>query len=439
MTMPKSGSNNTTFYNKNQAFKFDFSAQEISSDGGILLCEKIERKYKVLKSFSQLLPDYRNPLFITYSREEQLKQRVYLMMQGYEDCNDEEKLKNDPVIQQVMGKNLCSQPTLSRFENSLGRRQIWLLCQWFVDRYVSSLPQDCKEVVLDADSTDDPTHGAQQLSMFNGYYYQWMYHKLVINEGKTGQIVLPILRPGNCHTAKWFVAIFKRIIKKIRSRFPTIKIKLRADCGFSGAELYKLCDDQDIQLCVGISTNDVLKQFTIEKEAEIKETYLAAKVKYQEIIGPFEYKAKSWDKTQDVYAKVESTGKGMNIRYFVSNIPNQTGQEIYWDFYVKRGDTSENRIKEIKNMCYSGRLSCHGYWANFFRFMLSCLCYEMFRLIKCLIASTGRSIAACWQVSNIRLYLLKVGATIKTRVRAITIKFSKAFVYQELMRKILIA
>lgn len=435
--MPKSESNNTIFYNKKQAFKFDFSAEQISSDGGVLLCEKVERKHKLLKSFSNLLPDYRNPLFISYTRENQLKQRVYLMMQGYEDCNDEEKLQNDPVIEQVLDKNLCSQSTLCRFENSLGKQDIWRLCHWFVDRYVSSLPSDCKKVVLDVDSTDDPTHGAQQLSLFNGYYYQWMYHELIINDGETGQIVLPVLRPGNCHTARWFVAILKRIIKKLRFRFPDIKIIVRADCGFSGAEFYKLSNDESIQFCVGISTNDVLKQFTIDKELEVKETYLTKREKYQEIIGPFEYKANSWDKEQNVYAKVESTGKGMNIRYFVSNIPEQTGHELYWDFYVKRGDASENRIKEIKNMCYSDRLSCHDFWANFFRFMLSCLCYEMFRLIKVLIARTGNSIATSWQVNNIRLYLLKIGATIKERVRSITIRFSKAFVYQELMNKLL--
>jgi hypothetical protein len=177
--------------------------------------------------------------------------------------------------------------------------------------------------------------------------------------------------------------------------------------------------------------------YTKEKEIEVKETYLAKKEKYQEIIGPFEYKAKSWDKEQNVFAKVESTGKGMNIRYFVSNIPQQTGHELYWDFYVKRGDASENRIKEIKKMCYSDRLSCHDFWANFFRFMLSCLCYEMFRLIKVLIAKAGSGIASSWQVNNIRLYLLKIGATIKERVRSITIRFSKAFVYQELMSKLL--
>lgn len=436
--IPKSKYNNTIFYRKKQAFRFDFSAEQISSDGGILLSEKVEKEHGLLAEFAALLPDERKPDCIEYSRLDQLKQRVYLMMQGYEDCNDQEKLQKDPVIQSVIGNKLCSQPTLCRFENSLTKHDIWGLCYWFINRYISGLPKDCKEIVLDVDSTDDPTHGHQQLSLFNGYYYQWMYNELIINDGITGQVVLPVLRPGNCHSGKWFVFIFKRLVKILRSQFPLLKITLRADCGFSSAGLYKLVNDLNINFCVGISTNEVLKRFTTEKEDEIRNTYLLKGEKYQEFLGPFEYQAQSWDAPQKVYAKVESTGKGMNIRYFTSNIPEMTGKELYWDFYVKRGETSENRIKEIKNMCYSDRLSCHDFWANFFRFMLSCLCYEMFRLIKGLIAKTKNAIASKWQVSNIRLYLLKIGATIKQKVRSITIKYSKAFVYQDLLTELLL-
>jgi hypothetical protein len=436
--IPKSEYNNTIFYRKKQAFKFDFTAEQISSDGGILLSEKIERGHGLLAEFANLLPDDRKPDYIDYTRSDQVKQRIYLMMQGYEDCNDQEKLQSDPVIQQVIGNKLCSQPTLSRFENSMNKDDIWILCNWFVDKYVSSLSSDCKEVILDVDSTDDPTHGHQQLSLFNGYYYQWMYNELIINDGTTGQIVLPVLRPGNCHSGKWFVAVLKRVVKKLRFRFPTLRIIVRADCGFSSSKFYKLANEMDIGFCMGISTNDVLKKFTLDKESEIRKEYLTKGIKHQEIVGPFEYMAKSWDNPQNVYSKVESTGIGMNIRYFTSNINEMTGKQLYWDFYVKRGDTSENRIKEIKNMCYSDRLSCHNFWANFFRFMLSCLCYEMFRLIKCLIKKTKNTIASKWQVSNIRLYLLKVGATIKQKVRSITIKYSKAFVYQDLLTELLL-
>jgi hypothetical protein len=437
--MPKSKPNNTAFYRNKKAYNFDFSAEYISSDGGILLSEKMEKKYGILKSFARELPDNRNPLYITYTREEQLKQRVYLLMQGYEDCNDQDKLQNDPVIKRVIDNDLCSQPTLSRFENSLSKYDIFRLCNWFVDRYVSNIPKGKKEIIIDIDSTDDPTHGQQQLSLFNGYYYQWMYNELIINDGQTGEVILPVLRPGNCHSGKWAVSILKRIIKKIRKRFPGIIIKIRADSGFSSSGIYKLANNMDIELCIGIATNDVLKTFTKEKEQEIQEQYLSKKIKHQEIIGPFEYQAKSWDTSEKVYAKVESTGKGMNIRYFVSNISGNGGKQLYWDFYVKRGETSENRIKEIKNMCFSDRLSCHGFWANFFRLMLSCLCYEMFRQIKLLIAKTNNQFATKWQINNIRLYLLKIGTTIIERVRSIKIKFSKAFTYQNLLTDLLLA
>lgn len=436
--MPKNEPKNTAFYSKNKAYQFDFTAEQISSDGGVLLTEKIERKHAILQSFADLLPDERNPKYISYTRYEQLKQRIFLMMQGYEDCNDQEKLKDDPVIKQVQGNELCSQPTMCRLENSITKSDIFKLCHWFIDRYIASIDSSNDHIVIDIDSTDDPTHGQQQLSLFNGFYYQWMYNELIINDGETGQVILPVLRPGNSHSGRWAVAILKRIVAKIRTVYPELKIIIRADSGFSSAPLYKLSGDEDIEFAVGIASNPRLRKFTDEKEDEIRERFLIQKKKYKEIIGPFVYQAESWEQPENVYAKVESTGKGMNIRYFVSNLENINGDEIYWDFYVKRGDMSENRIKEIKNMCYSDRLSCHSFWANFLRMMESCLCYEMFRLIKELISKCSCSEAKKWQVSNIRLYLLKVGAMVKQRVRTVTIKFSKAFAYQALLTELLL-
>jgi len=154
------------------------------------------------------------------------------MMQGFEDCNDHAKLQNDSVIEQAVGKQLCSQPTLSRFEKSLSKHDILRLCHWFVDRYISNLPSGKKEITIDIDSTDAPIHGAQQLSLFNGYYYQWMYNELIINDGNSGEIILPALRPGNSHSGKWVIAILKRIIKKIQARFPGIKSNYGQTVGF---------------------------------------------------------------------------------------------------------------------------------------------------------------------------------------------------------------
>jgi len=246
--MPKIKPKNTAFYSKNKAYNFDFTAEQISSDGGVLLSEKIEKKQRILHSFSELLPDFRDPEKITYSRYDQIKQRIFLLMQGYEDCNDQEKLKFDPLIQEVHGNELCSQPTMCRMENSLQKKDIFSLCNWFVDRYVTNLPSTKKRIVIDIDSTDDPTHGQQQLSLFNGFYYQWMYNELIINDGETGEVILPVLRPGNSHSARWAVAILKRIIEKIRYQFPEIEICIRGDSGFSSSGMYELCNSTMLSL-----------------------------------------------------------------------------------------------------------------------------------------------------------------------------------------------
>jgi len=426
----------TAFYRGNQEILIDFSASEISTDGSLVLLEKIEREHKLIKKFSSYIPDKRDKNLIDYSVYDQLKQRVFMLMLGYEDANDVTQLKNDPLFKDVLQGELASQPTISRFENSLDKHSIYTLMNVWLDNYVSSL-KGRKEVIIDIDATDDPTYGKQQLSLFNGYYGQFMYNELFFHDGQTGQIILPVLRPGNSHSNKWYVSLLKRVITRIRDKYPDMKIIIRTDSGFSGAEFYKLVDDYDLLYATGIAANEVLKKQTKELEQTVKDTYLSKKEKHQSFIG-FKYKAKSWHKEQNCYAKVESTGKGMNIRYFSSNIQDKTAGKIYFDFYVKRGDASENRIKEVKNMCFSDRLSNHRYWANFFRLFLSSLVYEMFLLIKQRIKKTSIEVAKKWQISSIRTYLLKVGARIKITKRRIYYQLSKSFVYKDLFRQIII-
>lgn len=426
---------NTLFYRGNTAISVDFSAEEISSDGAIVLLEKIEREHKLLRYFSNYIPDHRHPLFITHSIEKLLKQRVYMLMQGYEDANDVFHLQHDPLYKDILEGDLASQPTISRFENSLDKHSIFALCYAWIDRYVSSL-KGRKQITIDIDATNDATYGKQQLSMFNGYYGQFMYNELFFHDGDTGQIIVPVLRPGNSHSNKWYVSILKRILIRIRKTYPEITITIRADSGFSCPAFYLLADAYDLQYAVGLSSNEVLKRKTKRVEKAIKHLYLSQGKKHQHFIA-FDYKAKSWHKPQQCYSKIESTGLGLNIRHFVSNIKEQQAREIYFDFYVKRGESSENRIKEVKNMCFSDRLSNHGFWANFFRLFLSSLAYEMFLLIRAKIKNTAFEKAKTWQISSIRTYLLKVGATIKVTKRRIYYRLSKAFVYKDLFRELI--
>ena len=426
---------NTIFYRGHTSILLDFSAEEISSDGAIILLEKLERKEKLIDYFSKYLPDNRDPLRIKHSRYKLLKQRVFMLMQGYEDTNDVFHLQHDPLYKDILDGDLASQPTLSRFENSLNKQSIFDLCYAWIDRYVSTL-DGRKSITIDIDATDDPTYGKQQFTMFNGYYRQFMYNELFFHDGDTGQIIVPVLRPGNSHSNKWYVSILKRIVKKIRAAYPKIKIIIRADSGFSNAPFYKLADDESLFYAIGLATNERLKKRVSRAKKAVEILYQHHKIKHQHFIS-FKYQAGSWHKPQQCYSKIESTGLGMNIRHFVSNIPEQYAREIYFDFYVKRGEASENRIKEVKNMCFSDRLSNHGFWANFFRLLISSIAYEMFLMIKSKIKKTTFQKAKKWQISTIRTYLLKVGATIKITKKRIYYRLSRAFVYQDLFRELI--
>jgi len=425
---------NTVFQREKKEFKVNFSSEEISSDTSLILLEKIERKHKIIKDISVLIPDCRNPLFVQHSYEKMLKQRVFLLMQGYEDANDAGYLKHDPVLQTILDGEIVSQPTISRFENHFDKHTIFNILNMWVDKYVASL-KGRNEVTIDIDATDDPTYGSQQLSMFNGYYGQFMYNELFFHDGQTGQIILPVLRPGNSHSNKWYVSILKRIILKIRNHYPDMRIIIRADSGFSNAPFYKLADDYNLLYAVGLSTNEILKRRVKRAEDAVKFLYQQHGNKHQHFIS-FKYKAGTWHKEQQCYSKIESTGKGMNIRHLVSNLPEQEAREIYFGFYVKRGEASENRIKEVKNMCFSDRLSNHNFWANFTRLLISSIAYEMFLILKAMIKNTKFTKAHKWQIDNIRLYLLKVGGTIRKTVKRIYFQFSKAFVHKKLFEQL---
>lgn len=425
----------TAFYRGNTEVSVDFSAEGISSDGAVVLLDKLERKHKVIARMAGYIPDRREQTRVTHSVEKLLRQRVFTLMQGYEDCNDTEHLKNDPLFHDILGGQLASQPTLSRFENSVDKHALFDLCYGWLDRYVDSLAGR-RQITIDVDATDDPTHGRQQLSMFHGFYGQLMYSELFFHDGDTGQIIVPVLRPGNSHSNRWYVGILKRVVRAIRARYPHMDITIRADSGFSCPAFYRLASRQDLQFVLGVAANAVLKRRTERVADAVRRRHVSQGNKYQHFIS-FCYQAGSWEASQQCIAKIESTGKGLNRRYIVSNLPDKTARQIYFDVYVQRGEASENRIKEVKTMCYADRLSNHSYWANFLRLLVSCLAYELFLLLKQAIRKTTVHMAHTWQISTIRIRLLKVGATIRQTKRRIYYQLSKAFVRQALFRELI--
>ncbi|GJM59929.1 MULTISPECIES: IS1380 family transposase [Persicobacter] len=426
---------NTVFYQKSKAVFVDFHGDEMTSDGGVVLLEKIEKKFGYINEISKAYIDSRNQSLIHHKAVDLFKQRIFGLVLGYQDCNDVNYLKNDPVISSILNGSLASQPTLSRFEMSVDRKVIYSLCESFVSHYINSL-RGRKKIILDFDGTDDKTHGHQQLALFNGYYGHHMYHQLFVHDGETGQIVLPVLRPGNSHSNRWFVAILKRLVKKIRSHYPEIEIVIRADAGFSCAPFYKLANECNLKYTIGIASNSILKAKAEKVQSAVRHIFEDGSEKHQHFFN-FQYQAQTWEQEQNCIAKVEWTGKGLNTRFVISNMDEASVRDIYFGFYVKRGESSENRIKEVKNMCFADRLSNHFFWPNFFRLILSSMAYEIFRLIKKEISQTKHEWAKKWQVDTIRLCLLKIGGTIKSTVRRVYYSFSKAFPQQKLFLELL--
>ncbi len=266
---------------------------------------------------------------------------------GYEDCNDIKHLCNDPAVESLFD-SLPSQSTLCRFENSMNFGQVYTMAQGMIDYYVDNLDPRRKEITIDVDCTDDPTHGKQQGSLFHGYHWQYQYNQLFYLDGQTGQVIFPVLRPGNSHTARWNDRFLRLIVKKIKQKHPHIQVHIRADAGYSNAEFYECVEELDLGFCIGIPSNQRLKALFEEEIDFIRKEFVDKGLKHQIFVGSKDYKAESWKTEQSVYAKIESTGKGLNVRYYVSNYTEVDPEELYKEFYVLRGEAAEKMAGQLR-------------------------------------------------------------------------------------------
>jgi hypothetical protein len=256
-------------------------------------------------------------------------QRLYQIALGYEDCNDADRLRSDPLLKTVCDRapedpaGLSSQPTLSRFENAADPGTIKRLPEQFEQRWVDALAADTEVVVLDIDTTDDPTHGAQQLSFFHGYYDHHIYHPRLIFDGE-GQLVSAILRPGNIHAARGAEAVLERLRRRIKGRFPACQIVVRGDAGFGIGRLLKRLERLDAELggiayLLGLAQNPVLLRLAQPALDAAAQSFAARQVKVREF-ATLGYGAQTWDRPHRVIVKAEHTAKGANPRFVVSNL-----------------------------------------------------------------------------------------------------------------------
>jgi len=416
----------------------DFAGGRITSDAGGLLLRELDQRYRIAENAARCLHDPRDGHKVKHDLLTLVRQRLFAIAQGYEDNNDAATLAKDPAFKIMAGKapesapDLASQPTLSRFENRVTAKDLRRLCDRLLELYLKTHPGPRKVIVLDMDGTDDPTHGRQQLSFFHGYYEEYMYHPLLVFDGRDGFPLAAVLRPGNTHSSRGALAVLKRLIQKLRQAYPKALILFRADAGFAVPALYSYLEGQpETRYVIGFITNNRLLAETAPLLSKAQRQYQETGEK-QRLFTSFSYQAESWDKPRRIIAKVEYTHLGANQRFVVTNL-SRNPQFVYDDIYVLRGDV-ENRIKELKLDIKADRLSCHRFLANQFRLLLHTAAYCLFWLLRHHLRGTELATA---QVHTLRLKLLKIGARIRETSRRIWVHLASGYPYRDLLAGLL--
>jgi hypothetical protein len=411
----------------------EFDGGRISSDSGLLPLYLVDRSHHLSRDFAQCLRDERDQRYVLHSIEEMSRQRLFQIASGYEDCNDADSLRQDAALKTFCdrlpesGEDLASQPTLSRLENQVDQRDLWRLGNWLIRQYVKQLKKSGrKKITLDLDSTDDPTHGQQEFTFWHGYYRCRMYHPLLVFDAETGDLICPLLRAGNLGAARSVVAVLKRLLREIQRRIPwAIEIEIRGDSGFATPDLYEFCEEKKWKYVIGFPRNSRLEREIEEFVQECTEAYQKEGKKQRKFME-FAYRAKSWDRSRRMVAKVEVQELGLNRRFVVTNHCDQTAEELY-DHYIQRGQM-ENYIKVFKKDLAMDRLSCHRFLANQFRLFLHALAYQLFLRLRDYLEGTP------WknlEIETLRRRMIKIGARIKQTTRRIWIHCSSAYPEQE--------
>lgn len=424
----------------------ELNAPEISSDGGALLLRQIDDQLGLTANLANCLEDTRDPSRVRHSRHEQVRQRVFQIALGYEDCNDADTLRHDPVLKTVCDRSpkdpdgLSSQPTLSRFENAVKGRGLRRALRHLERSYLESLAPDADVVILDIDSTDDETHGQQQLSFFHGFYDHYMYHPLLIFDGDTGQLITAILRPGKTHASRGAQGLLRRLIRKIRQRCPQAAIVVRGDSGFCLPRVVKLLERLDLELggvdyLFGLARNPVLQRHLEPTMEEARRRH--SRCKKAVLFTSFSYAAKSWDRRRRVIGKADYSFMGPNPRFLLTSL-EEFEPEMLYRAYCERG-RCELWIKDFKRALIADRLSCSKFRANFFRLLLHAAAYRLMHALRSSLETVSPSLARA-QFDTLRLRLLKIGAVVRESVRRILVQLPKAFpeapVFQELLTRL---
>jgi hypothetical protein len=352
----------------------EVSTAPLTSDAGLLPVRQFDEGIRLTRQFADALHDRRDPGLTRQSTLSMVRQRIYGILADYEDQNDHDTLRSDPVFKLIADRlpddpDLASQPTLSRFENAASIPDLWRLRDVLVDLFLQYFDAPPGHLTLDIDAFDDPAHGQQQLIMFHGYYEQYQYLPIVITCAENDMVLLVGLRHGTCHASLGADNDLRYLMGRLRAAWPDVRVHVRGDSGLGVPRMYDVCRELRVDYTFGIGMNSRLREASddlLERALEQHERTGQP----QRLFALVEYQAESWPAPQPVVIKAEAHAQGTNRRAVVTNRPGcRVLPHAVYDEYALRGE-SENRNKELKVELHAGRLSDHRFLANFFRLSL---------------------------------------------------------------------
>ena len=420
----------------------EFSGERLTTEGGALLLRAADRKMGLLRRVVRCFRDARDPQRIEHELSEMLAQRIYGLALGYEDLNDHEQLRNDPLLGVLAGKKDLGEPlagksTLNRLEltpvgSPCAERYNKIsyspeaLDELLVDLFLEAHPCAPREIVLDLDATDTPLHGRQEARFFHGYYGHYCYLPLYVFCGD--HLLCARLRPSNIDASAGSLEGVQRIVQQIRAQWPKTRILLRADSGFCREELLAWCESNAVDYVFGFARNQRLRRIIGRAMQQAKQEHRRTG-KAARVFCEFAYRTKkSWSRARRVIAKAEQIEGKENPRYLVTSLGQEDwpAQKLYEQLYCARGEM-ENRIKEQLSL-FADRLSTEALRSNQLRLYFSSLAYVLVEALRRLgLAGTEWAEA---QVDTIRLRLLKIAAQVRVTARRIWIRFSRAYPWQ---------
>ena len=412
-----------------------FDQPHASSDGGAILLKAAEARYGLIDGFARCLVDDRQPGKVRHALEDLLAQRIFGLACGHPDANDADRLADDPIHKLLLGRDpiggdpLASQPTISRFENQVGVQELYAmgceLAATVVERHRQRLHGRARQITIDLDPTDDPTHGAQQLTFFNGHYDSWCYLPLLtfltFNDEREQYLCAAVLRPGNAPATRGALGLLRRLLPLLRLAFPKARFLVRLDGGFATPDTFAFLDAEPrLDYVVAMAENAVLTRGAASAMVDAR-AQSEASGQTAHVYTETRYAARTWGQERRVVIKaevvrLEGRDPRDNARFVVTNL-RQTARFVYEDVYCARGDI-ENRIKELHDGLQIGRTSCCRFWANQLRVLLTAAAYVLMQELR---LRAARTACAHAQVTTLRERLLKLGVHVASSVRRIVL------------------